>query len=304
MSATLRFVRFDLANNTADIVERQHTFVDTDVCLAVLYNGAVTLVELSENCVTRVAQTTSAHTFMADYFAPMANAVDEFKIVLGGDSITHGVGGTGFAQDGDLIIAATNRTGQMNRNPNGYCWAKLFKEYIETSYNATVTNNGCTGTYSGWWDEFKADLIPPGTDLFILTIGTNDRNNSAYTGTTREAQLASYYTHIKSIVEYCLAQGTRVLLCSSIPASASDEGMTTRLASVFEFNAVLQRVASEYNMDYFDLYSAIYYRLRDDGKIVDEYLPDGLHPNDALYKIMFYEYMRGFGLAPSYIEVD
>lgn len=303
-TGVLRFARFDLTSNTADIVERQHIFSDTDVCLAVLYNGVVTPVELNENSVKRVARTTSAHTFMADYFAPMANAAEGFKIVLGGDSITHGVGGTGFAQNGDLIIEATNRTDRMNRNPGGYCWAKLFKEYIETNYNATVTNNGCTGTYSGWWDDYKADLIPADTDLFILTIGTNDRNSSAYIGTTRAEQLANYYTHIKSIVEYCLSQGTRVLLCSSIPASASNEDMTNRLASVFEFNGILQKVASEYNMDYFDLYSAVYYRLRDAGKTVDEYLPDGLHPGDELYKIMFYEYMRGFGLAPSYIEVD
>ena len=303
-SGVLRFVRFDLTNNTADIVERQHIFSDTEVCLAVLYNGVVTPVELNENSVARVALTPSVHTFMVDYFAPMANAAEEFKIVLGGDSITHGVGGTGFAQNGDLIIEATNRTDRMNRNPGGYCWAKLFKEYVETNYNATVTNNGCTGTYSGWWDDYKADLIPADTDLFILTIGTNDRNSSAYIGTTRAEQLTNYYTHIKSIVEYCLAQGTRVLLCSSIPASASNEDMTNRLASVFDFNAVLQRIASEYNMDYFDLYSAVYYRLRDAGKTVDDYLPDGLHPNDALYKIMFYEYLRGFGLAPSYIEVD
>ena len=50
---------------------------------------------------------------------------DFLRIKLLGDSITHGVGGTGFCQDGEPIVQ------NFARNPNGFCWAKLLKEYLE-----------------------------------------------------------------------------------------------------------------------------------------------------------------------------
>lgn len=240
-----------------------------------------------------------------DCFAPMFNRTGTpFKIVLGGDSITHGVGGTGFSQNGETII------GNYKRNPNGYCWANLFKSYIESNYNATVLNNGTTGTQSYWWDYNKSSLIPSDTDLFILTIGTNNRiKMENRTGTTHDEQIANYYTQMKSIIDYCTARHIPILLCSSIPASQSNEdkvenGVPVYPSHVYEFNGVLQRLASEYNMEYFNLYDAIYYYVRQNNLNLSTLLPDGLHPNDEMYRIMFYEYLKGFNLAPSYVPVE
>lgn len=63
-----------------------------------------------------------------------------FQIKLLGDSITHGVGGSGFCQDGERIIEG------YARNTKGFCWAKLFKEYLEERYNCQVVNSACSGT--------------------------------------------------------------------------------------------------------------------------------------------------------------
>ena len=308
VDSVLRYVKFDLTSSTAEFVERNYVFKTGEVCLLTIYKGGVHPVELAEKRLartTRAGLSDSGHTFMQDFFAPMMKGTGAtFKIVLGGDSITHGVGGSGFAQNGDTIIGATSKSAEFKRNPNGYCWANLFKDYIETNYNATVVNNGCTGTHSAWWDEFKALVIPADADLFILTVGTNDRNNTTYTGTTRAEQLANYYAHTKSIVEYCHENGTKVLLCSCLPATAANEEQDVHLASVFEFNGVLQRVASEFDMDYFNLYNAIFFKVMDKGEELSNYLPDGLHPNDEMHRMMFYEYIKGFGLAPSYEIVD
>lgn len=308
VNSVLRYVKFDLTTSTAEFVERNHVFKTGEVCLLTIYKGGVYPIELAEKRIsrtTRAGLSPTGHTFMQDMFTPMMEGSGaSFKIVLGGDSITHGVGGSGFAQNGDVIIGATSKSAEFKRNPNGYCWANLFKDYIETNYNATVVNNGCTGTHSAWWDEFKAQVIPPDADLFILTVGTNDRNNTAYTGTTRAEQLANYYTHIKSIVEYCHENGTKVILCSCLPATAANEEQDIHLASVFEFNGVLQRVASEFDMDYLNLYNAIFFKLLDKGEELATYLPDGLHPNNEMHRMLFYEYLKGFGLAPSYELVN
>ena len=62
------------------------------------------------------------------------------RIKLLGDSITHGVGGIGFEQNGEHIVA------EFSRSPGAYCWAKLFAEYMQKKYSISVVNNACTGT--------------------------------------------------------------------------------------------------------------------------------------------------------------
>ena len=62
------------------------------------------------------------------------------NIKLLGDSITQGVGGSGFDQKGQHIVQ------NFFRNEEGYCWANLFKKHMQRQFNCVVTNNACTGT--------------------------------------------------------------------------------------------------------------------------------------------------------------
>ena len=54
------------------------------------------------------------------------------NIKLIGDSITAGVGGTGYATDGEIIY------GTYRVNTNGHCWANSLKEYYESKFNVSV----------------------------------------------------------------------------------------------------------------------------------------------------------------------
>ena len=85
-------------------------------------------------------------------------------IKLLGDSITHGVGGTGFEQTGEPIVPG------WSRNPDGYCWAKQFKEYMEAQFNCTVTNNACTGTKIEFILANFDTLVDAEDDIIICTI--------------------------------------------------------------------------------------------------------------------------------------
>lgn len=224
------------------------------------------------------------------------------KIVLGGDSITHGVGGTGFAQNGDTII------GSFKRNPNGYCWAKLFKEYMESGYSCTVTNNGCTGTNSQFWNNNKASLIPSDTDIFILTIGTNDRNRDVGSQTpTLTEKLTTLYNNLQSIINYCNGIGCNIILSTPIPAAKSNQDYTDdgqeRFIAVYQIAQCIQKVAADNNIECIDLYNDVYYYFFDKDLKFEDYLVDGLHPGDEMYRIMFYQYLKGLHLSPSYIMV-
>ena len=81
------------------------------------------------------------------------------RIKLLGDSITHGVGGTGFEMDGEEICCG------VRRNPNGYCWAKTFKEYMEEKYDCTVVNNGIGGITIEFIIEHFDELVDEQDDL-------------------------------------------------------------------------------------------------------------------------------------------
>lgn len=285
------------------VIPRNQKLKDSQIVLFVfLYNQILNACVTPQMFPTRFSGKTKT---VNDYFAPMFNRTGTpFKIVLGGDSITHGVGGTGFAQNGETIV------GSYKRNPDGFCWANLFKDYIESNYNAVVINNGTTGTYAWWWDTYKEQLIPADTDLFILTLGTNQRIKSeGRNGTTHDEQITNYYIQMNRILEYCESMGVPVLLCSSIPATKSNEdskvdGEPQYPSHVFEYNGVLQRIASEHNTAYINMYDAVFRYVDEHGLTFDELLPDGLHPGDKMYRIMYYKYMEEFGLAPTYIPVE
>ena len=307
ITGVLKYLVLDINNYIMTIKERDYIFKDTDFCLGAIYMGKFYPIEFAEESIKYTASDREViipektRLTMNDFFADLSNRTHKTKIVLGGDSITHGVGGTGFAQDGSEIITVGSNT--YKHNNNGYCWANLFKDYIEENYNAEVINNGCTGTYSTWWDDCKASLIPADTDIFILTIGTNDRNNSPLTGSTKDAVLTDYYNALTSIVKYCHSKGIQIVLCSPIPASASNEEESTKLAHMYEINAVIQRVASENNMDYANLYNEIFFYIFHKGLSINDLLPDGLHPNDQMYKLMFEHYLKCFNLGPSYKDL-
>ena len=148
--------------------------------------------------------------------------------------------------------------------------------------------------------RFKGTLIPKDTDIVVLSIGTNDRID---TGKTQEETLAAYFDNLCSIVEYCHTNGIQIVLCSPIPATTADEG-EDRIAHNFHMNAVVQRVAANFNMEYANIYNEVFFTLMEQGKTLTEMLPDGLHPSDELYRVMFYRYLKAFNIAPHYSEID
>ena len=95
------------------------------------------------------------------------------KVKLLGDSITHGVGGSGWEQNGELIVEG------WYQSPDSYCWANLLRDYMLEKYGATVINKGCTGTKVEFIIDNFDSLVSDDDDIIICTIGTNNRQNNA-----------------------------------------------------------------------------------------------------------------------------
>lgn len=229
-----------------------------------------------------------------------------YKIVLGGDSVTAGQGGTGYSATGSEIATIDGTT--YRRNESGYCWGTNFKAYIENNYNATVVNNGISGTDSSFWNNNKSALIPADTDLFILMIGANDRHSTNMQNpATLRLKLTRYYNNLYEIIRYCDANNIKIILMSPIPSSHDNEQDGTgyvRVAHEFQWNGVLAKLSAFYEMEYINLYNRIYMYALTRGENFESYLTDGLHPNDTGYKVMYYQILDGLGLAPHFDPIS
>ena len=228
------------------------------------------------------------------------------KIKVIGDSITHGVGGTGFQVDyGDgkvicVIDAMSGSNGvSFKVNTKGECWANSFKKYIETKYPyVTVNCWGTRGMSAHSWltrghtenNVFKnclEQLITDEDELVICMIGTNDRSQGA--------NIEEFALNMTTVINYILGKGKKLLLMSSLPASLSNENNGTQNFHMEDVNNLLCNFANNYNLWFVSLYNEVNKYLRNSKTSLNSILGDGLHPNDEGYDLMYKLLLEALG---------
>ncbi|MEA4824404.1 MAG: SGNH/GDSL hydrolase family protein [Clostridiaceae bacterium] len=219
-------------------------------------------------------------------------------IKLLGDSITHGVGGSGFVQDGEPI------TQGFARNPHGYCWAKLFADYMESWYPCEVRNNACTGTAIEFILDRFDELVSPQDDIVLCVIGTNNRHQYYANAPmhTREQHMQAFYEHILALSDRFRAAGKDVVFVANIPASADNEKSCAEYARLFHMSDVSDiylKASLQRGFPLVNLYSAFLRDCEQRGITVDSLLADGLHPSDRGHETIFRLLMDEIGLSRS-----
>ena len=233
---------------------------------------------------------------VAKIFSQVVLAEKPLRIKLLGDSITHGVGGTGWAQNGEHIVE------DFYRSPDAYCWAKLFKDYMESHYNCTVVNNGCTGTRVEYITKHFDTLVDDEDDIILCTIGTNNRHLYFKDGEyrTREAQLKRVYGFILELAEKFKASGKQFVFMANIPASKANEQNGKdywRILHVSDIHDLYVKASCVCDFPLIPMYTLFKDYCELHNVTVDELLCDGLHPNDRGYEVMFSLLMKEIGLS-------
>ena len=208
------------------------------------------------------------------------------RIKLLGDSITHGVGGTDCAMDGEIIVD------DFSRNPNGYCWAKLFKEHLQEKYGCAVVNNACSGTTIQFILQHFDTLVDEEDDLIICTIGTNNRHQDKKTGAkkSREEFGESFYNYILQLNNIFQKKGKNVIFVSNIPAASNceqDGQEFWRILHMDDINHIYKAAHAKAGFLFISLFDLFTEYLLTADETVDEHLKDGLHPNDKGYRVIF-----------------
>ncbi|MBR2431287.1 MAG: SGNH/GDSL hydrolase family protein [Clostridia bacterium] len=234
----------------------------------------------------------------AKVFSKVVLSDKKVKIKLLGDSITHGVGGTGFAQSGEPIVAG------FARNPDGFCWAKLFKDYMEKQYNCEVVNNACTGRDIQFISHYFDQLVDKDDDIVICTIGTNNRQQYFRTGERipKTEYMKRFYSEIIKLHGKFREAGVEVIFVANIPASVNNEKDGADYWRVFHMNDVSDmylKASFECGFPFISMYNAFLNYCEIKNIDLNTLLKDGLHPNDEGYKVMFKLLMDELGLARS-----
>lgn len=205
------------------------------------------------------------------------------KIKLLGDSITEGYGGTGFVQSSKIGVET---------NTSGVCWANMLREYMTAKFGCTFVNLGSSGMNSQTMYNnifVTPNLIDGSEDVVLLMIGTNDRKTNTK---------ATFFSNLKAIIEKIQANGTKVVIMSSIPSSAKEEAITTNAYHMDDVDDIIMKVATDLNIEYISLYKLFDKHLRYSGAKLTDYLnSDGLHPNDEGYKVMYKLILSALGFA-------
>ena len=250
--------------------------------------GAVALYEKLLSDLPEI-RTTQGGRDMKDAKLLFKNTIEKkggITVKLLGDSITHGVGGTGWQMNGDAIVE------DFKRSPDSFCWAKLFKDYMKEKYDAEVINNACTGTTIQFIIQYFNTLVSESDDLVICTIGTNNRHRAKELGDppSREEWGECFYNSVLELNARFEAKGIPVIFVANLPAAQNNEldGETYyRILHMDDINKIYKKASEKAGFAMISLYDLVSNYLKEKGILVDAILTDGLHPSDEGYKIMF-----------------
>ena len=222
-------------------------------------------------------------------------AEKSIKIKLIGDSITHGMGGSGFAQNGEPIV------GDYSRNKDGFCWARLFGEYMKERFGCAVVNNACSGTAIEFVIGNFGTLVEDDDDIVICAIGTNNRhqNKTDAPKKTKSEYMERFYQNIIKLYEKFREAEKDVIFVANIPASEENEkdGETFwRIFHMEDVNALYEKAAEENGFPFISLYSRFVEYCGKEKISVGSLLADGLHPNDEGHRVILDLMLDALGL--------
>ncbi len=232
---------------------------------------------------------------VAKIFSKLTLSDKTIRIKLLGDSITHGVGGSGWEQNGEHIVD------NFSCSPKSYCWANLMRDHLETEFDCQVINNGCSGTKIEFIIDNFDSLVDEDDDIIVCTIGTNNRHQYFYEGERRTKKEHSriFYENIKKLDAKLKETEKDYVFVSNIPASLANEQRSDELWRIIHMNDIhdiYTKAHFELGFAFIDLYTL--FLTYCDNKRIDynELLADGLHPNDKGYEVIFKLLLREFGL--------
>ena len=194
------------------------------------------------------------------------------SIVLLGDSITDGAGGSDYNG---------NFANTLSTNTEGYCWANAFQKFTRQRYGTTVQNKGMYGTVMATQKETALNFLTE-KDFVIWLTGTNDRWDAN-----------GYKANLRAQLEAVKKKCAGLLVISNIPATEADE--REKPFTMQQMDEIIMGQVDGF-VPHFSMYQAFIEYCLQHGISLSDCFADHCHPNDLGYKIMFTLLCRKLGL--------
>ncbi len=194
------------------------------------------------------------------------------SIVLLGDSITDGAGGSDYNG---------NFSNSLSTNTEGYCWANAFRKFANQRYGTAVQNKGMYGTVMAVQKAEALNFITE-KDFVIWLTGTNDRWDA-------NGYKANLRPQLDAIKKRCAG----LLVISNIPATEADE--QEKPFTMQQMDEIIMGQLAGF-APHFSMYQAFIQHCQQYGIALSDCFADHCHPNDLGYKIMFTILCRKLGL--------
>ncbi|MDP4185933.1 MAG: SGNH/GDSL hydrolase family protein [Bacteroidota bacterium] len=156
-------------------------------------------------------------------------------------------------------------------------WINTCPDFFSTH---SYVNRGISGqTTPQMLIRFRQDVINLNPSVVVILAGTND-----IAGNTGPSTLEMIEDNLASMAELANAHGIKVILSSVLPVYDYPWRPGLNPAEkIVTLNKWIQEYAAKNNLTYLDYYSS----LVDERKgMKAEYSKDGVHPNEAGYKVM------------------
>jgi lysophospholipase L1-like esterase len=156
-------------------------------------------------------------------------------------------------------------------------WSRFCPDFFS---GKSYINRGISGqTTPQMLVRFRSDVINIKPSIVVILAGTND-----IAGNTGPSTLEMIEDNIISMAELAKANGIKVVLSSVLPAFDYPWRPGLNPAQkIAALNEMIKTYAKKTGIIYLDYYSSM---VNEKKGLKDEYTYDGVHPNEAGYKVM------------------
>ena len=218
---------------------------------------------------------------------------DGCTIKVIGDSLAAGAGSSGITETEEIIFQDPVGAYYRREAPNS--WWALLDRYIKKNYpRSGVRSLGCGGAFSFQIREQLPGLVSPEDKAVFLLLGLNDRK--------RPEGMGELAHNIPALLDRLAKMGKYAELFTPTPSTEENEHFPNRLYHTPQVVGTLRRAAGEAGVPLVDLHRDIESYLQASGKKLEDIIfgvgcqNDGLHPGDAMQKIMFESVVRTLGI--------
>jgi acetyl esterase/lipase/lysophospholipase L1-like esterase len=156
-------------------------------------------------------------------------------------------------------------------------WKRFDNDFFEKNQ---FFDRGISGqTTSQMLVRFRSDVVNLKPSAVIILAGTNDIAEN-----TGPISLENIFGNIVSMAENAKANSIKPVLCSVLPVFQYPWSKTVKpVEKISKLNQMIKKYADDNKIPYVDYYTTF---LDERGGFLQEYSPDGVHPNLEGYKIM------------------